>query len=65
MTLQVSTKFGSDGSGVELSWDHAGLVWHGKQPKAGNGKKKMEMEVENGPKMDRGKNGKKMAKNGF
>ena len=41
-------------------WDLAGLVWHGKRPKAGNGKK-MEIEMENGPKLDRGKNGKKMA----
>ena len=41
-------------------WDPAGLVWHGKRPKAGNGKK-MEIEMENGPKLDRGKNGQKMA----
>ena len=45
-------------------WDPAGLVWHGKRPKAGNGKK-MEIEMENGPKLDRGKNGKKWPKNGF
>ena len=44
----------------DLGWDPAGLVWHGKRPKAGNGKK-MEIEMENGPKLDRGKNGKKMA----
>ena len=35
-------------------------VWHGKRPKAGNGKK-MEIEMENGPKLDRGK---KWQKNG-
>ena len=45
-----------------LGWDPAGLVWHGKRPKAGNGEKKMETEMENGPKLDRGKNGKKMAR---
>ena len=48
-------------SGVEKltrSWDPAGLAWHGKRPKAENGKK-MEIEMENGPKLDRGKNGPK------
>ena len=43
-----------------VSWDPAGLVWHGKRPKAGNGKN-MGIEMENGPKLGRGKNGKKMA----
>ena len=37
-------------------WDHAGLVWHGKRPKAGN-RKTMENAMENGPQLDRGKNG--------
>ena len=44
-----------------MPWDHAGLVWHGKRPKAGNGKR-MEIEMENGPTLDGGKTGKKMAK---
>ena len=38
--------------------------WYGmeKRPKAGNGEEeKMEIEMENGPKLDRGKNGQKMA----
>ena len=43
-----------------FTWDPAGLAWHGKRPKAGNGIE-MEIEMENGPKLDRGKNGKKMA----
>ena len=46
------------------SWDPAGLVWHGKRPKARNGKK-MEIEMENRPKLDGGKNGKKMAQKWF
>ena len=45
---------------MHCTWDPAGLVWHGKRPKAGNGKKK-EIEMENGRKLDRGKNGRKMA----
>ena len=36
------------------SLDPAGLVWHGKRPEAGNGKK-MEIEMENGPELDRGR----------
>ena len=51
---------GCSGDFYRSPWDPAGLVWHGKRPKAGNGKK-MEIEMENGPKLGRGKNGNKMA----
>ena len=44
-----------------LCWDPAGLVWHGKRPKAGNGKKKMEIEM--APSWKGAKMAKKMAKN--
>ena len=36
------------------NWDNAGLVWHGKWPKAGNGGK-MENQMENSPQLDRGR----------
>ena len=54
-------------AGFSKDWDPTGLVWHGKRPNAGNGKKrktafgKRKRLLENGPKLDRGKNGKKMA----
>ena len=47
---------------ADSGWDHAGLVWHGKRPKAGN-ERKMEIQLKNGPKLNRGKNGKKNPQN--